>query len=239
MARKSGQLHKIVLKSTLFFTEKASSTQNKKYIMKNPKKVIVKTAATSNFRLLTIIALSLSSLTLTACQKEPEAETVVETQQQTAPVTVPVEEVVVADEVNDQNEASAAEKDIELKSLENNIGAAGATPNAQTTTPSPEQAIKGTQITDVSYRSANGENLSVVFETSATGVLNAIVTLPNKAKMTLSAPEGQGNNPTYRSKDGNVELVSHGGGSSIDLLQNGKVTSYQATSAEAEVVTQP
>jgi hypothetical protein len=68
--------------------------------------------------------------------------------------------------------------------------------------------------------------------------LNAIVTLPNSPKLTLSAPEGQGNNPTYRSKDGSIELVSHGGGSSIDLIENGTITSYEATSAEAEVVTQ-
>lgn len=81
--------------------------------------------------------------------------------------------------------------------------------------------------------------MSVVFETSATGVLNAIVTLPNKPKMTLSALEGQGNNPTYRSKDGSTELVSHGGGSAIDLMQKGKLTSFDATSAEAEVITQP
>ena len=60
-----------------------------------------------------------------------------------------------------------------------------------------------------------------------------------KPKMTLSAPEGQGNNPTYRSKDGSTELVSHGGGSAIDLMQKGKLTSFDATSAEAEVITQP
>ncbi len=186
---------------------------------------------------LPIIAISLLSLTLSACQKEPETEPVVETQEQTTPATV--EQEVVADQASEQDQTLADERDVNLESLENNIGAAGVTPNAQTTTPNPEQALKGTQITDVTYRSANGENLSVVFETSATGVLNAIVGLPNKPKMTLSAPEGQGNNPTYRSQDGSIELVSHGGGSSIDLLQNGKVTSYEATSAEAEVVTQP
>lgn len=209
--------------------------------MENIEKTMLKTTAKSHFRLLLIIALSLSSLALSACQKEPEAEPVVETEAQTAPVTTPVEEVIVDDETNNQAEASATERerDINLESLENNLGAEGVTPNAETTTPSPEQAIKGTQITDVNYRSDSGESLSVVFETSATGVLNAIVTLPNKPKMTLSAPEGQGNNPTYQSKDGSIELVSHGGGSNIDLMQNNKITSYEATSAEAEVVTQP
>lgn len=207
--------------------------------MKNTKRIMSKKSTKANFNLLAIMTLSLSSLALSACQKEPEAEPVAEAQVQIVPITAPIEQPTVADEANEQNQTSTTEKDVELKSLENNIGAAGVTPNAETTSPSPEQAIKGTQITDVTYRSAAGENLSVVFETSATGILNAIVTLPNKQKMTLSAPEGQGNNPTYRSKDGNIELISHGGGSSMDLMQNGKLTSYEATSAEAEVVTQP
>ena len=56
--------------------------------------------------------------------------------------------------------------------------------------------------------------------------------------MTLSAPEGQGNNPTYRSSDGSIELVSHAGGGTIDLVQNNKITSFDAVSAEAEVITE-
>ncbi|MGP4788162.1 hypothetical protein ACTXGJ_03435 [Psychrobacter sp. 1Y11] len=205
--------------------------------MKNSSTIQAKT------RLLPIMGLGIASFTLIACQQEPETDTVV-VEESAAPVTTPDTETVVNNETNQQTEATTiedtpSERDVELKSLENNLGAAGVTPNAETTTPNPEQAIKGTQITDVEYRSASGESLSVVFETSATGVLNAIVTLPNKPRMTLSAPEGQGNNPTYRSKDGSIELVSHGGGSSIDVLQNGKTTSYEATSAEAEVVTQP
>ena len=110
--------------------------------------------------------------------------------------------------------------------------------NSAAIAPNPEQAIKGAQITDVNYRSATGETLFVIFETSEKGVLNAIVTLPGKPKMTLSAPEGQGNNPTYRSNDGNIQLVSHGGGSSIDLIQNNKTTSFEAISVEAEVISE-
>ena len=105
-------------------------------------------------------------------------------------------------------------------------------------TASPEQAIKGAQITDVLYKNAAGDTLSVVFETSASGLLNAIVTLPNQPKMTLSAPEGQGNNPTYRSADGSIQLVSHAGGGTINLIQNNKVTSFDAVSADAEVITE-
>ena len=193
-------------------------------------------------RLLPIMALGIASFALIACQQEPETETVV-IEESAAPVATTVEETDVNNEENEQKSATiveetSSEHDIELESLEDDLSAAGVTTNTETSSPNPEQAIKGTQITDVEYRSASGESLSVVFETSATGVLNAIVTLPNRPKLTLSAPEGQGNNPTYRSKDGSIELVSHGGGSSIDLIENGTITSYEATSAEAEVVTQ-
>lgn len=193
-------------------------------------------------RLLPIMALGIASFALIACQQEPETETVV-IEESAAPVATTVEETDVNNEENEQKSATIAEEtssehDIELESLEDDLSAAGVTTNTETSSPNPEQAIKSTQITDVEYRSASGESLSVVFETSATGVLNAIVTLPNRPKLTLSAPEGQGNNPTYRSKDGSIELVSHGGGSSIDLIENGNITSYEATSAEAEVVTQ-
>lgn len=193
-------------------------------------------------RLLPTMALGIASFALIACQQEPETETVV-IEESAAPVATTVEETDVNNEENEQKSATiveetSSEHDIELESLEDDLGAAGVTTNTETSSPNPEQAIKGTQITDVEYRSASGESLSVVFETSATGVLNAIVTLPNRPKLTLSAPEGQGNNPTYRSKDGSIELVSHGGGSSIDLIENGTITSYEATSAEAEVVTQ-
>ncbi len=208
--------------------------------MQNSKTTMLKLAATSNWHLFPIIALSLSSLALTACQKEPETEPVAETPVQTTPEATSFENNIGNDTVDNQVKAADSKSagDVDLASLENNIGAADVTPNAETTTSSSEQAIAGTQITNMTYRNAAGENLSVIFETSAAGVLNAIVTLPNKPKMTLSAPEGQGNNPTYRSKDGSIELISHGGGSSIDLVQKGKVTSFEATSAEAEVVSQ-
>ncbi|MDN5561672.1 MAG: hypothetical protein L0G45_08815, partial [Psychrobacter sp.] len=131
-----------------------------------------------------------------------------------------------------------SEQDVSLTELENDLGATDSTANNTAPAPNPEQAIKGAQITDVRYKNAAGESLLVVFETSAAGVLNAIVSLPNKPKMTLSAPEGQGNNPTYRSSDGSIQLVSHAGGGTIDLVQNNKITSFDAVSAEAEVITE-
>ena len=191
------------------------------------------------FKAISITFLSLSLLS--ACQKTPEPETVNENSAdattQTTPVSSNINAPKVADEDTDKS-AVNTEADMSLTELENELGAADTSANSTAIAPNPEQAIKGAQITDVNYRSASGETLFVIFETSEKGVLNAIVTLPGKPKMTLSAPEGQGNNPTYRSNDGNIQLVSHGGGSSIDLIQNNKITSFDAISVEAEVVTE-
>ena len=191
------------------------------------------------FKTISITLLSLSLLS--ACQKTPEPETVNENSADTTTQTTPVSSNINAPKVADEDTAKSAvntEADMSLSELENELGAADTSGNSAAIAPNPEQAIKGAQITDVNYRSASGETLFVIFETSEKGVLNAIVTLPGKPKMTLSAPEGQGNNPTYRSNDGNIQLVSHGGGSSIDLIQNNKTTSFEAISVEAEVITE-
>ena len=189
------------------------------------------------FKTISITFLSLSLLS--ACQKTPEPETVNENSTDTTTQTTPVSSNINAPKVADEDTAKSAvntEADMSLSELENELGAADTSGNSAAIAPNPEQAIKGAQITDVNYRSASGETLFVIFETSEKGVLNAIVTLPNKPKMTLSAPEGQGNNPTYRSNDGNIQLVSHGGGSSIDLIHNNKTMSFEAISVEAEVI---
>lgn len=180
------------------------------------------------------------ALLVTACQKTPEPETTNEAQVETNVQTMPVTTNINVPESNIESESTAndathdAERDISLTQLENELETTDVAPASAAL--NPEQAIKGAQITDVRYKSAAGESLSVVFETSAAGLLNAIVTLPNQPKMTLTAPEGQGNNPTYRSNDGTIQLVSHAGGGSIDLIRNDKITSFDAVSAEAEVI---
>lgn len=188
-------------------------------------------------------AIFLSMFLVTACEKSPESETDNEITTDPAVPTTPVTSNINAPTVTDE-EANAAEatvnseQDVSLNELEKDLEPTDSAASDAAVAPNPEQAIKGAQITDVRYKSVAGESLSVVFETSAAGVLNAIVTLPNKPKMTLSAPEGQGNNPTYRSSDGSIQLVSHAGGGSIDFIRNNKVTSFDAVSAEAEVITE-
>lgn len=187
-----------------------------------------------------IIALLGLAITLSACQKSSDT--------QAEPT---VESEVITTDNQTQNSADANEQNLEANNgisvqqaqnspstpVENAPNNPTIAPNPDTLTLSPQQP-RGTQVTDVYYRSAAGETLSVVFQTSATGVLNAVITLSNDTKITLSAPEGQGNNPTYRSADGKIELVSHQGGTVIDLIRNDTMTSFTAISAEAEVITQ-
>ena len=192
------------------------------------------------FQAVSAIFLSLSLLS--ACQKTPEPETVNETAPeattQTTPVTSNINAPTNTDDINTSTSAANPEQDVSLTELEDSLSTTDNSINDPAPAPNPEQTIKGAQITDVKYKSAAGESLSVIFETSAAGMLNAIVTLPNKPKITLSAPEGQGNNPTYRSSDGSMQLVSHAGGGTVDFIQNNKMISFDAISADAEVITE-
>ena len=207
-------------------------------IMKTLSSTFVKTKP--YFQAVSAIFLSLSLLS--ACQKTPEPDTANDTAPdattQTTPVTSNINAPTNTDDINTSTSAANPEQDVSLTELEDSISTTDSSINDPAPAPNPEQAIKGAQITDVLYKSAAGESLSVIFETSAAGMLNAIITLPNKPKITLSAPEGQGNNPTYRSSDGSMQLVSHAGGGTVDFIQNNKMTSFDAISADAEVITE-
>ncbi|WP_352339010.1 hypothetical protein [Psychrobacter sp. 16-MNA-CIBAN-0192] len=199
--------------------------------MKSPLKTLVWLPAS-----LIVAAFSLN--TLSGCQESPTPKI--------TEITGTHEEIASNDQnvaVNSHNNQDSSATTVNTQNTDTiaqsaaPIAESAEIPNSETM-PLSTQQPRGTQVTDVHYRSAAGETLSVVFQTSATGVLNAVITLSNDAKMALSAPEGQGNNPTYRSADGKIELVSHQGGTVIDLIRNDTVTSFTATSAKAEVITQ-
>lgn len=92
------------------------------------------------------------------------------------------------------------------------------------------------QVTDVEYQDSKGRSIYVTFKTSATSTLQADLRLPNGKRVLLTAPTGQGNNPIYHSTDGSIELVTHGGGTSMDLFYNNKRTKFEAIETEAEVL---
>lgn len=190
-----------------------------------------------------IVTLAVSLLLLSACQKKPE--TPAEPEASAPAISAPTETAI--DENSQNSEATPAQEQADNKAIEpsnnnpstdnvNNPSADTAAQNDNTAATPP--SLDGAQVTEVRYQNESGAALNVVFETSREGILNAIISLPNQPKITLTAPEGQGNNPTYHSKDGKIELVSHEGGSSIDLIEDGKITSFTAVSADAAVITQ-
>lgn len=115
-------------------------------------------------------------------ESETDNEMPPEVAVQSTPVTSNINMPTVTDEAGTTAETTSPEPDVSLTELENDLDATNLAANNTAPALNPEQAIKGAQITDVRYKNAAGESLSVVFETSAAGVLNAIVTLPNKSK---------------------------------------------------------
>lgn len=92
------------------------------------------------------------------------------------------------------------------------------------------------QVTDVEYQDSKGRSIHVTFQTSATATLQADLRLPSGKRVLLTAPTGQGNNPTYRSTDGSIELVTHGGGSSIDLFYENQRAKFDAVNTESKIL---
>ncbi|WP_019671690.1 hypothetical protein [Psychrobacter lutiphocae] len=109
------------------------------------------------------------------------------------------------------------------------------TPSTSLNTATPSLAPE-TQITEVEYQDKQGHSMYITFLTSATSELRANLRLPSGKVIVLTAPAAQGNNPTYRSVDGSIELVTHQGGSSIDLLFEGQATTLDAISTDTAVV---
>lgn len=181
-----------------------------------------------------IFAIALSLFLLSACQKKPETKVEAETTASVA--TSAPTEAIAADQDTQNSEINSASEQTDAEPPKADAEAATAE-NDETAVENPP-SLAGAQVTDVRYKSEDGTTISVVFETSRDGLLNAIVSVPNQPKLTLTAPEGQGNNPTYHSADGSIELVSHEGGSSIDLIENGDITNFTAISADAAVITQ-
>lgn len=182
----------------------------------------------------------ITALALSGCDKAeqpaPPAETdtpVTTVPPQEVPVVVPTEPTATptADKaiVSNETEAATPMSGERVDDSGNQVAPPGADPDV---------AIIGTQLSNVDYKNDSGQSLKVIYETSVSGELNAITTLPSGKKVTLTATAGQGNNPTYTSADGSIDLVSHAGGGSIDLIQNGQPTSFKAVSAEAEVIPQ-
>jgi len=186
-----------------------------------------------------VTALLVSTLALSACNKadnsEPTAEpetAATSTSAQEVPVVTPPKPAVTPVEdnaVTNDTEAAMPANDEQLNDPSSQV----APPTAD-----PDVAIIGTQISNVDYKNDNGQTLKVVYETSVSGELNATTTLPSGKKVKLTATAGQGNNPTYTSADGSIDLVSHAGGGSVDLIQNSQPMSFNAVSAEAEVIPQ-
>ncbi len=92
------------------------------------------------------------------------------------------------------------------------------------------------QVTDVEYQDSEGRSIHVTFQTSATATLQASLRLPSGKRILLTAPTGQGNNPTYRSTDGSIELVTHGGGSSMDLFYENQRAEFDAVKTDSEIL---
>lgn len=187
---------------------------------------------------------------LTACQpsNDPQAEANNEATATTssADISEPVglesnpnnaQPVEVIEEQAPEIEAELSETDsAQASQLEEAIQTEPSTNNSEANTIKSAPPASEIQVTDVEYQDSKGRSIHVTFQTSATATLQADLRLPSGKRVLLTAPTGQGNNPTYRSTDGSIELVTHGGGSSIDLFYENQRAKFDAVNTESEIL---
>lgn len=189
-------------------------------------------------------------LGLTACQpssdaqdeannQTTEASNSAETSQSASLSSDPnnTESVEIIDQQTPETEAELNETDsVQPSELEEATQTESSTNTVEASPSKDVPPASEIQVTDVEYQDSKGRSIHVTFQTSATATLQADLRLPSGKRVLLTAPTGQGNNPTYRSTDGSIELVTHGGGSSIDLFYENQRAKFDAVNTESEIL---
>lgn len=187
---------------------------------------------------------------LTACQpssdaqdeannQATEASNSAETSQSAGLSSDPnnIESVEIIDQQTPETEAELNETDsVQPSELEEATQTESSTNTVEASPSKDVPPASEIQVTDVEYQDSKGRSIHVTFQTSATATLQADLRLPSGKRVLLTAPTGQGNNPTYRSTDGSIELVTHGGGSSIDLFYENQRAKFDAVNTESEIL---
>ena len=187
---------------------------------------------------------------LTACQpssdaqdeannQATEASNSAETSQSAGLSSDPnnTESVEIIDQQTPETEAELNETDsVQPSELEEATQTESSTNTVEASPSKDVPPASEIQVTDVEYQDSKGRSIHVTFQTSATATLQADLRLPSGKRVLLTAPTGQGNNPTYRSTDGSIELVTHGGGSSIDLFYENQRAKFDAVNTESEIL---
>lgn len=88
---------------------------------------------------------------------------------------------------------------------------------------------EASQSTTIHYQSETGDTLTVIYQPNDEEGIEATVILATGEKLTLiaDAPDAiNSQNVLFHSADSSVELISHGGGSSVDLVQQAQAMHY-------------
>ena len=187
---------------------------------------------------------------LTACQPSSDAQDEANSQateaSNSAEISEPAglssdpnntESVEIIDQQTPETEAELNETDsVQPSELEEATQTESSTNTVEASPSKDVPPASEIQVTDVEYQDSKGRSIHVTFQTSGTATLQADLRLPSGKRVLLTAPTGQGNNPTYRSTDGSIELVTHGGGSSIDLFYENKRAKFDAVNTESEIL---